>query len=128
MSERSSSTSTYLLVPILLIALLLGAAAIRNPALVSLSGFGSAIIVAAPLILATYSLMALAVAGRGTVDLAVGPLLAFINVSIVKLNMLGIISVITQPHFDCSGFRRWARGRALAQAMVARMRAMPDFG
>lgn len=92
MSERSSSSSTYLLVPIFLIAALLGTAAIRNPALVSLSGFGSAIIVAAPLILATYSLMALAVAGRGTVDLAVGPLLAFINVSIVKLNMLGIVT------------------------------------
>lgn len=92
MSERSSSTSTYLLVPILLIAVLLGIAAVRNPSLVSLSGFGSAIIVAAPLTLATYSLMALAVAGRGTVDLAVGPLLAFINVSIVKLNMLGIVT------------------------------------
>ena len=92
MSERSSSTSTYLLVPILLIAVLLGTAAIRNPNLVSLSGFGSAIIVAAPLTLATYSLMALAVAGRGTVDLAVGPLLAFINVSLVKLNMLGIVT------------------------------------
>ena len=36
--------------------------------------------------------MALAVAGRGTVDLAVGPLLAFINVSIFKLNMLGIVT------------------------------------
>lgn len=92
MSERSSSSSTYLLVPIFLIAALLGTAAIRNPSLVSLSGFGSAIIVAAPLILATYSLMALAVAGRGTVDLAVGPLLAFINVSIVKLNMLGVVT------------------------------------
>lgn len=92
MSERSSSVSTYLLVPILLIAVLTGTAAIRNPSLVSLSGFGSAIIVAAPLILATYSLMALAVSGRGTVDLAVGPLLAFINVSVVKLNMLGVIS------------------------------------
>lgn len=92
MSERSSTTSTYLLVPILLIAVLLGTAAIRNPSLISLSGFGSAIIVAAPLILATYSLMALAVAGRGTVDLAVGPLLAFINVSVVKLSMLGVIS------------------------------------
>lgn len=92
MSERSSSPSTYLLVPIVLIAVLLGTAAIRNPSLVSLSGFGSAIIVAAPLILATYSLMALAVAGRGTVDLAVGPLLAFINVSIVKLNMLGVVT------------------------------------
>lgn len=92
MSERSSSSSTYLLVPIVLIAVLLGTAAIRNPSLVSLSGFGSAIIVAAPLILATYSLMSLAVAGRGTVDLAVGPLLAFINVSIVKLNMLGVVT------------------------------------
>lgn len=92
MSERSSTTSTYLLVPIFLIAVLLSTAAIRNPSLVSLSGFGSAIIVAAPLVLATYSLMSLAVAGRGTVDLAVGPLLAFINVSIVKLNMLGVVT------------------------------------
>ncbi|MDR0807736.1 MAG: ABC transporter permease [Gemmobacter sp.] len=92
MSERSSSTSTYLLVPILLIALLLGIAAVRNPNLVSMAGFGSAIIVAAPLVLATYALMALAVAGRGTVDLAVGPLMAFINVSIVKLNMLEVVT------------------------------------
>jgi ribose transport system permease protein len=92
MAERASSSSTYLLVPILLIAVLLGTAVIRGPNLVSLSGFGSAIIVAAPLILATYALMALAVAGRGTVDLAMGPLVAFINVSVVKLNMLGIIS------------------------------------
>ena len=92
MSERSSSTSTYLLVPILLIAVLMGIAVIRGPNLVSLSGFGSAIIVAAPLTMATFSLMALAVAGRGTVDLAVGPLLAFINVSVVKLNMLGIVT------------------------------------
>ncbi len=92
MATRSGSDNTYLLVPILLIAVLLGIAVIRGPALVSLSGFGSAIIVAAPLILATYALMSVAVAGRGSVDLAVGPLLAFINVSIVKLNMLGIIS------------------------------------
>lgn len=92
MAESASSSSTYLLVPIVLIALLLGTAVIRGPNLVSLSGFGSAIIVAAPLILATYALMALAVAGRGTVDLAIGPLVAFINVSVVKLNMLGVIS------------------------------------
>lgn len=92
MSERRSTNTTYLLVPILLIAVLLGTAAIRAPNLVTLSGVGSAIIVAAPLTLATYALMALAVAGRGTVDLAVGPLLAFINVSIVKLNMLGVVT------------------------------------
>lgn len=92
MAERSSSTSTYLLVPILLAAVLLGTAAIRGPSLVSLAGFGSAIIVAAPLILATYALMSLAVAGRGTVDLAIGPLLAFINVSVVRLNDLGAVT------------------------------------
>jgi ribose transport system permease protein len=92
MSDRSHSTNTYLLVPIVLIAVLLSIAVIRGPNLVSLSGIGSAIIVAAPLTLATYALMALAIAGRGTVDLAVGPLLAFINVSIVKLNMLDMVT------------------------------------
>ncbi len=92
MSQSRGSQNTYLLVPILLIAALLGTAVIRGPNLVSLSGFGSAIIVAAPLILATYALMALAIAGRGTVDLAVGPLLAFINVSIVKLNGLDLVT------------------------------------
>jgi len=92
MSESRGSQNTYLLVPILLIAALLGTAVIRGPNLVSLSGFGSAIIVAAPLILATYALMSLAIAGRGTVDLAVGPLLAFIDVSIVKLNGLELVT------------------------------------
>jgi ribose transport system permease protein len=92
MSAAKGSQNAYLLVPILLIALLLGTAVIRGPNLVSLSGFGSAIIVAAPLILATYALMALAVAGRGTVDLAVGPLLAFINVTIIKLSGLDLVT------------------------------------
>ncbi|HWA41620.1 MAG TPA: ABC transporter permease [Hypericibacter adhaerens] len=91
MSERGSQ-NTYLLVPILLIAVLLSIAVIRGPSLVSLAGFGSAIIVAAPLVMATYALMAVAVAGRGTVDLAVGPLLAFINVSIVKLSDIGVVT------------------------------------
>jgi len=92
MSGQRGSTNTYLLVPILVIAVLLGTAVIRGPNLISLSGFGSAIIVAAPLTLATYALMALAVTGRGTVDLAIGPLVAFINVSLVKLNMLGVVT------------------------------------
>ena len=92
MAERSQTHNTYLLAPIALIAVLLGTAVLRGPSLVSLSGFGSAILVAAPLILATYALMALAVAGRGTVDLAVGPLVAFINVTIVKLNGLDMIT------------------------------------
>lgn len=92
MTGSRGAQNTYLLIPILLLAVLVSMAAIRGPNLVSLSGFGSAIIVAAPLILATYSLMACAIAGRGTVDLAVGPLLAFINVSIVTLNGLDLVT------------------------------------
>jgi ribose transport system permease protein len=92
MSEARSSQSTYLLIPILLLSILLGIAVIRGPALVTLEGLGSAITVAAPLCLATYALMAVAIAGRGTVDLAVGPLLAFINVIIVTLNGLDLVT------------------------------------
>jgi ribose transport system permease protein len=92
MTPQSASSNAYLLVPIVLMAALLGTAVIRGPALVSPAGMGSAIIVAAPLILATYALMVLAVAGRGTVDLAVGPLLAFINVVVVKLSTAGLLA------------------------------------
>ncbi len=86
METGANSERVYLLVPILLLFVLLTAAVIRGPNLASMAGFGSAIIVAAPLILATYALMAVALAGRGTVDLAVGPLLGFINVTVIKLN------------------------------------------
>lgn len=92
MSEARSAQSTYLLIPILLLSILLGIAVIRGPALVTLEGLGSAVTVAAPLCLATYALMAVAIAGRGTVDLAVGPLLAFINVIIVTLNGLDLVT------------------------------------
>ena len=92
MAEQGGKQSTYLFAPILLIAVLFACAVIRGLNILAQSGFGSAILVAAPLILATYGLMALAVAGRGTVDLAVGPLVAFINVTVVKLNDLGAVT------------------------------------
>ena len=92
MSEARSAHSTYLLIPILLLSILLGIAVIRGPAIVTLEGLGSAITVAAPLCLATYALMSVAIAGRGTVDLAVGPLLAFINVIVVSLNELDLVT------------------------------------
>lgn len=92
MGQSSGAEKTYLLVPILLIAVLTSTAVIRSPSLVTLSGLGSAIIVAAPIILATYALMATTIAGRGTIDLAVGPLLAFINVTIVRLNGMDIVT------------------------------------
>ena len=56
------------------------------------AGIGSAIIVTAPLVLATYALMAVAIAGRATVDLSVGPLLGFINVTLVQLFEAGAVT------------------------------------
>lgn len=85
----AQAPSAYLLVPILLMFLLLVVAVLRGPNLISSAGLGSAVLVSAPLVLATYALMATALAGRGTVDLAIGPLLGFVNVSLVRLNELG---------------------------------------
>jgi ribose transport system permease protein len=84
-STGSSATSAYLLVPILLFFILLIIAVLRSPSLVTADGIGSAIIVAAPLILATYAIMPIAIAGRASVDLSVGPLIGFINVTLVTL-------------------------------------------
>ena len=46
---ETRAQNTYLLIPIVLLSILAGTAVIRGPSIVSLSGFGSAIIVAAPL-------------------------------------------------------------------------------
>lgn len=86
------SFNTFLLVPILLFFGLLIVAVLRSKGLLSSSGIGSAEIVVAPLVLATYALMALAIAGRATVDLSIGPLIGFINVTLVQLNDADIIS------------------------------------
>ena len=87
----AQAPSAYLLVPILLMFILLVAAVLRGPNLISSAGLGSAVLVSAPLVLATYALMATALAGRGTVDLAIGPLLGFVNVLLVRLNELGAV-------------------------------------
>ena len=91
-APRPRASSTYLLVPILLLFVLLTAAVIRSPSLISSAGIGSAVIVTTPLVLATYALMAVAIAGRGTVDLSVGPLIGFINVTLVQLFGLDLIA------------------------------------
>lgn len=74
----------HLLTPILLIGFLLLAAALRAPRLFTVDGIGGAIIVATPLILAALALTPIVLVGRGGVDLSVGPLLGFMNVSLVK--------------------------------------------
>lgn len=89
---RGATYNTFLLVPILLFFGLLIVAALRSPSLVSSSGVGSAEIVVAPLVLSTYALMSTALAGRATVDLSIGPLLGFINVTLIQLGAAGLVS------------------------------------
>lgn len=91
--ERTSggTSNPYLLMPISVLFILLIIAVIRSPSLISSAGIGSAVIVSAPLILATYALMTNAISGRGTVDLSVGPLIGFINVTMIQLIAGGYI-------------------------------------
>src|ERR1700677_3174349 len=88
-SARGASYNTFLLVPILLFFGLLTIAVLQSPNLITSSGIGSAEIVVAPLILSTYALMATALAGRATVDLLIGPLIGFINVTLIQLYSAG---------------------------------------
>lgn len=82
-----------LLVPICLTALLLVVAIIRAPQTFTYVGLAGAILVAAPLILAAIAITPIAIAGRGGVDLSIGPLIGFVNVTIVVwLPALGLSS------------------------------------
>lgn len=91
-SFGSGPSNPFLIVPVTLFFALLTLAVLRSPSLVTPSGIGSAVIVATPLILATYALMAAVIAGRGTIDLSIGPLIGFINVTLIQLHGLGIIA------------------------------------
>jgi ribose transport system permease protein len=73
-----------LFVPILLVLVLLGISGLRGPRLFTSEGIAGAIIVVTPLILAALAVTPIVLVGRGGVDLSVGPLLGFINVTLVK--------------------------------------------
>ena len=81
----------YLIVPIFIFFALLIFAIIRGPQIISGSGIGTAIMVSTPLILATYAMTALALSGRVTVDLSMGPLIGFINVTTIQLYGAGYL-------------------------------------
>ena len=81
----------YLMVPIFMFFALLIFALIRSPIIISPSGIGSVIILTAPLILATYALTIIVMAGRGGVDLSIGPFMGFINVSLIQLYAHGYL-------------------------------------
>ena len=86
-----SGASTYLMVPIFIFFVLLIFSVIRGPGLISSAGIGSAVIVVAPLVLATYALTIIVMAGRAGVDLSIGPLIGFINVSLIQLVGVGFM-------------------------------------
>ena len=86
-----SGAHKYLMVPIFMFFALLIFALIRSPIIISNSGIGSAIILTAPLILATYALTIIVMAGRGGVDLSIGPFMGFINVSLIQLYAHGYL-------------------------------------
>ena len=91
--RTSSDTGShkYLMVPIFMFFALLIFALIRSPIIISPSGIGSVIILTAPLILATYALTIIVMAGRGGVDLSIGPFMGFINVSLISLYAHGYL-------------------------------------
>jgi ribose transport system permease protein len=81
---RAHARFGYLSVPLILLACLLVACLLRRPQLFSSEGAAGAIIVLAPLIFGTLAITPIALAGRGSVDLSIGPLIGFINVTLVK--------------------------------------------
>ncbi len=72
-----------LLVPAVLFAVLMLGVVIRGQGLFTVNGLAGAILVATPLILTTLSITPIVMAGRGAVDLSVGPLLGFVNVTLI---------------------------------------------
>ena len=74
---------TNLAMPMGLVVVLLVLSALFSPQLFTVDGIAGAILVGAPLILAAMAITAIAMAGRGGVDLSIGPLIGFINVTMV---------------------------------------------
>ena len=72
-----------LVVPAVLFLVLVLLVLIASPRLFTINGLGGAILVATPLILTTLAMTPIVMAGRGSVDLSVGPLLGFINVTLI---------------------------------------------
>lgn len=82
-STRLKNRYGHLTIPVLLVLVLSVIAAFRNPQLFTYVGLAGAVLVAAPLILATIAITPIAMAGRGGVDLSIGPAIGLINVTIV---------------------------------------------
>src|SRR4051794_9171788 len=82
-ARRHVDRHAYALVPIGLLVVLLVVAGLRGPDLFKSQGAADAIVNMGPLILATLALTPIAIAGRGGVDLSIGPLLGLVNVGVI---------------------------------------------
>lgn len=83
-----------------LFVILIVLAALRGPDLFTADGIKIAFAVAAPLVLATMALTPIAISGRGAVDLSIGPMIAFVNVTIINWLILhGVTNVFVVVGF-----------------------------
>jgi ribose transport system permease protein len=103
--------SRYLAVPVVMFVILIALASVRSHNLFTSTGLAGAIIVATPLILCTLALTPIVMAGRGSVDLSIGPLMGFINVTLSAWLTEG---GFTHPVFIFA----WAMGLGAAYELV----------
>lgn len=95
MVKRLWGQGATLLVPAVLVVILIATAFIRAPGQFTYVAIAGHVLVAAPLILAAIAITPIAIAGRGGVDLSIGPLVGFINVTIVIVLSEGL--EVTHP-------------------------------
>ncbi|GAB5468429.1 MAG: ABC transporter permease [Rhodospirillales bacterium] len=113
----------HLLVPASLVAILLIVVALRGAPLFTSVGLAGALLVAAPLILAAIAITPIALAGRGGVDLSIGPLIGFINVTIVTwLTQAGLESPLAIFAYAILAGCLW---QAMMAAMIVFVRVSP---
>jgi ribose transport system permease protein len=94
MNRKILNQFNHLAVPLGLVVILGVLAAMRAPQTFTYVGLAGAVLIAAPLILAAMAITPIAIAGRGGVDLSIGPMIGFVNVTIVV--WLGALE-ITNP-------------------------------
>jgi ribose transport system permease protein len=83
-TRRLGFGASYYRVAVALLGVLLVVSTVCGPHIFTLDGVAGAIIVVVPLVLAAMALTPIALVGRGSVDLAIGPLVGFLNVTLVQ--------------------------------------------
>ncbi|ABV93165.1 inner-membrane translocator [Dinoroseobacter shibae DFL 12 = DSM 16493] len=121
--EGLVSRNRHLLVPFGLVLVLGVIAAVRAPQTFTYVGLAGALLVAAPLILAAIAITPIAIAGRGGVDLSIGPLIGFVNVTIVVwLTGNGITHPVLVFAYAILAACAW---QALLAALIIHVRISP---